>query len=140
MKTQIRKDEILQAIAKVTGMGEDALCSHILETLYRLNVIIADVPDDWGIAISTHINYSDSYIHEVSAALFFGKHVDFLDAQLGKLVLIGDGDCPVCGGETELFDREEIGHYDDGHITPKTPIFVYEERKCINCKWKFTVN
>lgn len=58
-----------------------------------------------------------------------------LDALL-ECVLIGDDDCPECGGEMEVTDGEYRRTGGDGYLTPPEYSPIWEEKTCRNCGYK----
>lgn len=102
---------------------------------YRFGItqqkIIEDTPDNWGCPIA------DCYERDVTVAEFveviraIGINVvksEQFDAVL-ECVLIGDGDCPECGGEMEVTDGEYKRTGGDGYITPPEYSPIWEEKR-----------
>lgn len=56
-----------------------------------------------------------------------------LKANMLELVIMGDGDCPFCGGETEFFDGEKKDIGGDGYVTPKEYKWISRMDKCTDC-------
>ena len=57
---------------------------------------------------------------------------EHLDAFL-NLVLVGKGDCPVCGGEMEVTDADYKCCGGDGYLTPYEYEPIFEEKTCKHC-------
>ena len=53
-----------------------------------------------------------------------------------ECVLIGDDDCPECGGEMEVTDGEYRRTGGDGYLTPPEYSPIWEEKTCRNCGYK----
>lgn len=65
-----------------------------------------------------------------------GKKVNKLVGVKGLIELIGDGDCPECGGEMEVTDGEYRRTGGDGYLTPPEYSPIWEEKTCRNCGYK----
>lgn len=50
-----------------------------------------------------------------------------------KLVLMGDDDCPKCGGEMEVIDGKYKRIYGDGYMTPYEYEPEWEDKTCRHC-------
>lgn len=50
-----------------------------------------------------------------------------------KLVLVGKGDYPVCGGEMEVTDADYKCCGGDGYLTPYEYEPIFEEKTCKHC-------
>lgn len=50
--------------------------------------------------------------------------------------MIGDDDCPECGGEMEVTDGEYRRTGGDGYLTPPEYSPIWEEKTCRNCGYK----
>ena len=97
--------------------------------------IIEDTPDHWGESVL--IASGPQYVKDVCDLLAGYLHVssiksDVFDA-FCRLIVLGDGDCPVCGGNL-IFDEIEGHELKDGdYWTPNswvTDLYVYH---CANC-------
>lgn len=53
-----------------------------------------------------------------------------------ECVLIGDDDCPECGGKMEVTDGEYRRTGGDGYLTPPEYSPIWEEKTCRNCGYK----
>lgn len=100
--------------------------------------IIEDTPDNWGCPVAD-CNNRDITITEITDVIrAIGINVVksvHLDALL-ECVLIGDGDCPECGGEMEITDGEYKQTGGDGYITPPEYTPFWEETTCTHCGHK----
>ena len=52
------------------------------------------------------------------------------------LDLMGNEDCPECGGEREVTDGEYKQTGGDGYLTPPEYSPIWEEKTCRNCGYK----
>lgn len=106
------------------------LCAHLVHA-----GIIEDTPDNWGESVL--IAMGPQYVKDVCDLLAgFLKvsriHTDTFDA-FCSLIVMGDGDCPKCGGELK-FD-ETIGHElkDGDYYTPNSYVIDYYVYHCPIC-------
>lgn len=53
--------------------------------------------------------------------------------ELTSLVLMGDGDCPVCGADMEVVDGNYEHVAGDGYNSEKEYEPIWEEKECPNC-------
>lgn len=53
-----------------------------------------------------------------------------------ECILIGDDDCPECGGEMEVTDGEYKQTGGDGYLTPPEYTPIWEEKTCRHCGHK----
>lgn len=54
----------------------------------------------------------------------------------GRLDLMGNEDCPECGGEMEVTDGEYKQTGGDGYLTPPEYTAIWEEMTCTHCGHK----
>ena len=66
----------------------------------------------------------------VRAADVYIKRVYFI---VPDLDLMGNDDCPECGGEMEVTDGEYKQTGGDGYITPPEYTAIWEQKTCRNC-------
>lgn len=97
--------------------------------------MIEDTPDNWGESVL--IAMGPQYVKDVCDLLArFLKvsriHTDTFDA-FCRLIVMGDGDCPKCGGELK-FD-ETIGHElkDGDYYTTNSYVIDYYVYHCPIC-------
>lgn len=130
----IRKDEELKILAKEAGKKVTEVETIIVNQLIQKEMI-QDDPEFWGCtlfdSIECDVPVSDvvEIIKSTGISFVRSKHLDlFLN-----LVLIGNGDCPVCGGEMEVTDAEYRCCGGDGYLTPYEYEPIFEEKKCKHC-------
>lgn len=100
--------------------------------------IIEDISDNWGFRspIVTNGMLPLWKWWTLSGQLVFPPvRSVHLDALL-ECVLIGDDDCPECGGEMEVTDGEYRRTGGDGYLTPPEYSPIWEEKTCRNCGYK----
>lgn len=106
------------------------LCAHLVHA-----GIIEDTPDNWGESVL--IAMGPQYVKDVCDLLAgFLKvsriHTDAFDA-FCRLIVMGDGNCPNCGGELKF--SETIGHElkDGDYYTPNSYVIDYYVYHCPIC-------
>ena len=100
--------------------------------------MIEDTPDNYGesVLIATGPNYVKDICQLLAEYLYNEKthpiNADVFDA-FCRLTIIGDGDCPNCGGELKL--KDTIGHElnDGDYFTPPSYVVDYYEYECPIC-------
>ena len=131
-------DENLRRIASVWGLANEDELKEFSGNMCRYFInagIIEDTPDNWGESVL--IASGPQYVKDVCDLLArFLKvsriHTDVFDA-FCRLIVMGDGDCPKCGGELYQKDRMEHELNDGDHYTPASfavDCYVYECRNC----------
>jgi hypothetical protein len=128
---RIKNNSQLQQLAKLLGMKPDDLSDRIIQRLQALGIIRCDC--DYGSPILDILHHED---HWISITTFiFGQWSNEIQALFLECVVIGSGDCEICGGETELNDGEyfTVG---DGYTTPKEKEYRWREDKCVLCGHK----
>lgn len=132
-------DENLQRIAsEIIGpvdlnMVAENLCKRFIDA-----GMIDDTPDNYGesVVIATGPHYIKDICELLAEYLYNDKDhpitADVFDA-FCCLTIMGDGDCPICGGELK-FD-ETIGHElkDGDHYTPNSYVIDYYVYYCPIC-------
>lgn len=96
-----------------------------------------DTPDNYGVTVIQATG--DKLVSDVCAGLstfLFGEcraiHCDVFDA-FCRLVILGDGDCPHCGGELRFIETEGHELNDGDYYTPNSYVvdkYVYQCREC----------
>lgn len=121
---------VSETTKKDIGRG---LCAHLVKT-----GIIEDPNAHWGesVLIATGPRYVKDVCAALAAYLYDDETrsipADVFDA-FCALIVIGDGDCPLCGGNL-IYDETE-GHelHDGDYFTPNSwvvDLYVYH---CANC-------
>ena len=138
METTILKDENLQRLVVSSGMPEERLIKKILSTLLYEAVIELNNKDDWGLTVIQHCCYAGIDFKELLHSMAYCGVNDESFSNVLLLKVIGDGDCPYCGGASEQWDSlytETVGTY----LTPPQVELIWEDRKCSVCKEIFRV-
>lgn len=121
---------VSETTKKDIGRG---LCAHLVKT-----GIIEDPNDHWGesVLIATGPRYVKDVCAALAAYLYDDETrsipSDVFDA-FCALTIVGDGDCPKCGGE--LIYDETIGHElnDGDRFTPPSYVVDYYVYHCPIC-------
>ena len=130
----IRKDKELNILAKAAGKKATEVETIIVNQLIQKEMI-QDDPKFWGCtlfdSIERDVPVSDvvGIIKATGISVVRSEHWD----AFVNLVLVGKGDCPVCGGEMEVTDGEYKQTGGDGYITPYEYTPICEERTCKHC-------
>ncbi len=114
---------------KPYGVGK-ALCLRFIK-----KGMLEDVPDYYGASILTALG--PQYIKDVCEEIKDCLHLERISSDafdaFCKLTLMGDGDCPHCGGDVEFM--ETYGHElnDGDYMTPNSYVvdgYVYRCKVC----------
>jgi len=132
-----RNKELFEFVKLIDGTTKKdigrGLCAHLVKT-----GIIEDTPENYGVSVL--IATGPRYVKDVCAALAEYLYddetrtipADVFDA-FCRLIVMGNGDCPVCGGNL-LYDETEGHELKDGdYYTPNSwvpDLYVYH---CANC-------
>lgn len=133
----IRKDKELNILAKAAGKKATEVETIIVNQLIQKEMIQGD-PEFWGCtlfdSIERDVPVSDvvGIIKATGISVVRSVHLD----ALLECVLIGDDDCPECGGEMEVTDGEYRRTGGDGYLTPPEYSPIWEEKTCRNCGYK----
>lgn len=131
---KLRNDRRLQDLAKEANKKTEELSTIVINELLNKG-LIEDDEECYGKTLSQMLYpetpFSDiiSVLIEIGIEDIYSKHFD----GLLKCVLMGEGECPECGGKLEVTDskcREVAG---DGYNTPLEYEVIWAEKTCINC-------
>ena len=100
--------------------------------------MIEDTPDNWGESVL--IATGPRYVKDVCAVLsgfLYGNEsrsipADVFDA-FCALTIVGDGDCPHCGGELEFVETEGHELNDGDYFTPNSYVIDNYVYRCVEC-------
>lgn len=115
----IKRDGNLEAILDFIKKDPKEFIFHTLNYL-ELNDWIADASDEWGKTIGQILDESevDSY---GAAILALKTNIPTVVEAFRKLVIVGHGDCPKCGGDLdERFYQPDPTQGTDDYV-------------CVNC-------
>lgn len=98
---------------------------YILTKTQKGKKYLYEVKGENGNVVSKRTSTRDYVACSVSGEFYFGR-----------LDLVGNGDCPECGGDMEVTDGEYRRTGGDGYITPPEYSPIWEEKTCRNCGYK----
>ena len=131
---KIKESDNLEKLAEAANKPAGKVAERIIEELLQRG-IIEDDPCLWGQSLED-IYCRDVAVSEMLQVLHAAGIEDIksgcFDALL-DLVVMGDGDCPECGGDMEVTDFEERIVAGDGYLTPYEYEPIWEEKTCSNC-------
>ena len=129
---KIKSDFNLAELSKFTGLSKNDISNKIIK--YFINdKSIVDEPIYYGKSILIIVYEAELVITNVFTKILGFKKCS-LDAikVFKELIVIGDGDCPACGGELEVSNNGKIIQVDDD----SEPYPDHEYLECINCNLK----
>lgn len=118
---KVKDSKELNELATLSGKPAKQVSDIIVSELLN-NKVIEDIPDNWGCSVFDAI--SEETTEEQTAQCYtsiseaLGVYVKKVFAIIPNLDLVGNGDCPECGGEMEVTDGEYKQTGGDGYITP----------------------
>lgn len=133
---RIKNTQEVSSLAARSG-NKDMSKQLVSELLTR--GIIEDISDNYGYNIFESIN-RDVRVSEIVDVLHVIGINDVKSddmENLFNLVLMGDGDCPYCGGELVIDDEQYASCGGDGYLTPFESEPIYQEGHCKNCDYTF---
>lgn len=134
---KITKTERLEWLAEEAMTTPEIMSQRLVQELVAAD-IIPNTPDAYRTTISSH--WADwfgeksvldicSLFHRVGIVRVKYAHIE----ALMELRFVGDGDCPICGGEMEVVDYEERCVAGDGYNSPYEYETIWEEKLCPVC-------
>lgn len=135
---RIREDKRLTELSNRCSKDKSTLSKEIINELVSRE-IIEDLPDNWGYSIGCSlIRYtSQEEIEDILNKVGINEVNDQDIRNLMALILMGDYNCPVCGGRLIVDYSEERICGGDGYLTPYEVEETYSEGHCTNCEYKF---
>lgn len=133
---KVKDSKELNELATLSGKPAKQVSDIIVSELLN-NKVIEDIPDNWGCSVFDAI--SEETTEEQTAQCYtsiseaLGVYVKKVFAIIPNLVLVGKGDCPVCGGEMEVTDADYKCCGGDGYLTPYKYEPIFEEKTCKHC-------
>ena len=116
---KIKESEQLKMLATESGKTANQVSETIVTELINKQ-IIENISDNWGFPVADCYERDVFVVEMVDVIRAIGispVRSVHLDALL-ECVLIGDDDCPECGGEMEVTDGEYRRTGGDGYLTP----------------------
>lgn len=106
---RIKESDLLKQLATDSGKTAKQVSEIVVSELLK-NKVIEDDPDNWGVSVFDAINEdvteeqtANCYAAISEALGVYLKRVYFI---VPDLDLMGNDDCPECGGEMEVTDGE----------------------------------
>lgn len=106
---RIKESDLLKKLATDSGKTANQVAEIIISELLK-NKVIEDTPENWGVSVFDAINEdvteeqtANCYAAISEALGVYLKRVYFI---VPDLDLMGNDDCPECGGEMEVTDGE----------------------------------
>ena len=134
---KVKESKELTQLATASGKTAKQVSDTIVSELIK-NKIIEDVNDNWGCPVTDCYERDVTVMEMANVIRAIGISTvrsEHLDALL-ECVLIGDDDCPECGGELEVTDGEYRCTGGDGYTTPYEYTPIWEEKTCLHCGHK----
>lgn len=132
---KIKDCKELRAIAKECNRTAEEVSEIIVENLTEAGIVCGD-PIEWGSSLGELAKCADLTIKEVSTFIsdlgvsrVQSRHIDMLS----RMILLGDGDCPVCGGEMFIIDSDLERCGGDGYSTPYDYEVLSVDKRCPHC-------
>lgn len=127
-----KKSDLLKQLATDSGKTAKQVSEIVVSELLK-NKVIEDTPENWGVSVFDAINEdvteeqtANCYAAISEALGVYLKRVYFI---VPDLDLMGDDDCPECGGEMEVTDGEYKQTGGDGYLTPPEYTAIWEEKR-----------
>lgn len=124
----------LDNLANEAGLSIAEFSDTVISQLIKSEAI-EETPDCWGLTVrdaidgDTQVKTLSDILYSTGISIVTNRH---FDALLG-LVIIGEYDCPKCGGEMEVIDGKYKRTFGDGYMTPYEYEPEWEDKRCTNC-------
>lgn len=137
---RIQESKYLSSMAKEANMTEEKLSEALINELVSRE-LICDDEANYGNWLCYSLEPDTSVSDVVGVLNSIGindvRYKHFKCLLLMKI--IGDGECPDCGGEMETIDGDYRYTGGDGYLTPLEYEPLWEEKVCRNCGRKIIV-
>lgn len=139
---KIKKNEALNLLALMCNKSIEVTANIVISELNKRS-IFEDTTDNWGETIFDIIpeDVNESELNEFYSSV--SERLDYrfkhLPHFVNDLTIIGNGECPMCGGAFEITDgeyKEVFVDYDSENMI----IPIWEELTCRVCEYKTTNN
>lgn len=124
----------LRTLANEAGLSIIEFSNTVISALIKAEAIEND-SYCWGKTVAESIDGDIlvktlvDILYNVGIPIVTSQHYE----SLLKLVLMGDDDCPKCGGEMEVIDGKYRRTFGDGYMTPYEFEAEWEDKRCTNC-------
>ena len=131
---KVNKDNNLAFLAFASGLSLEKTAKNIVAELIKRD-IVEDIPENWGESIFECCNRDiavDEIVDVISSIGINPVNCEHLQS-LFVCTLMGDGNCPECGGCMEVTDGQykQVGGFDYDSEPEYEPI--WEEKMCKHC-------
>ena len=137
MRLKIDKNLNVVAAAKVAPVDPEIvaveLCARFIDA-----GMIKDTPDNWGESVL--IATGPRYVKDVCAVLaeyLYNDETHSIPADVFDafcaLIVVGDGDCPHCGGELVFVETDGHELNDGDYNTPNSYVIDNYVYRCVEC-------
>jgi hypothetical protein len=137
---RIKESKYLSSLAKEANMTEEELSKALINELVSRE-LICDDEANYGNWLPDCLD-PDTSVSDI-AGVFNGIGINDIESKHIEcflvLKIIGDGECPECGGEMETIDADYRRTGGDGYLTPLEYEPLWEEKVCRNCGNKIIV-
>lgn len=137
---RIQESKYLSSLAKEVNMTEEQISKALINELVSRKLICGDEANygNWlfeCLEPDTQVSDVVGVLNSVGIEDVKSKHITWLVSTK----IIGDGECPDCGGEMETIDADYRCTGGDGYSTPLEYEAIWEEKICRNCGKKIIV-
>lgn len=134
MKVQVTKNSV--KLASKANVQTSYFCETFAESLLKRGAI-GDFTDNYGYSVEEALNEETPVTAVVLAIQDAGiENVTCEDYTTAlKCLIIGDGECPECGGEMDVIDEEEKIWQQDYDSEPQHTI-IWQEKQCECCGYR----
>ena len=137
---RIKESKYLSSLAKEANMTEEQLSKALINELVSRELICDDEANygNWlcdSLEPDTSVSDVVGVLNSIGIKDVKSKHIMWLMF----MKIIGDGECPYCGGEMETIDADYRYTGGDGYLTPLEYEPLWEEKTCRNCGKKIIV-
>ena len=134
---KIKEDLTLTRLAKAGIYNEKETANIVVKALQDYK-IIKDGDDYQGLSIEDLQVDSVTYQRYISLLVRLSTQLRAKYASVRKfvpkLIVIGNGSCPACGGDTIVIEGDYRHTGGDGYFTPREYKTLWEEFECVKCK------
>ncbi len=124
----------LDNLANESGLPIGEFTQTVISQLIKSEAI-EETPDCWGLTVrdaiggDTQVKTLSDILYNTGISIVTNRHFD----ALLELVIIGEHDCPKCGGEMEVINGKYRRTFGDGYMTPYEFEPEWEDKRCTNC-------
>ena len=137
---RIQESKYLSSLAKAVNMTEDKLSEALIDELISRGMVCDDEANYGNKLLEcfepdTTLTDVVNVLNSIGIQDVKSEHIN----PLLYMIIIGDGECPDCGGEMETVDADYRCTGGDGYSTPLEYEATWEEKYCRNCGKKIII-